>query len=80
MPAKYLLAVVMSLQGTASVAVAQDEYFVHHDTAARQLSKQLQANARDSSIRFDNGVDISRLPAWFVGSCPTAAGEFHLVA
>jgi hypothetical protein len=63
-----------------SVAFAQDEYFVDLSLEVRALSKELQANARVSEKRFDAGQDISRIPAWFVGTCRVGNDDYHMVA
>jgi hypothetical protein len=64
----------------ASAACAQGEYFVDLSLEAKALSKELQANARVSEKRFDAGQDISRIPAWFVGTCHVGSDEYHVVA
>lgn len=67
------------LIGLATAASAQGEYFVDLSDEARALSKELQANARVSEKRFDGDQDVSRIPAWFVGTCHTKSGDFHMV-
>jgi hypothetical protein len=64
----------------ASAAFAQDEYFVDLSLETRALSKELQGNARVSEKRFDAGQDISRIPAWFVGTCHVGSDDYHMVA
>jgi hypothetical protein len=64
----------------ASAAFAQDEYFVDLSLETRALSKELQGNARVSEKRFDAGQDISRIPAWFVGTCRVGSDDYHMVA
>jgi hypothetical protein len=76
---KYKLATLLLLC-IASAASGQGEYFVDLSLEARALSKELQGNARVSEKRFDAGQDISRIPAWFVGSCHVGSGDYHLVA
>jgi hypothetical protein len=68
------------LLSVSVIAFGQDEYFVHHGTEARALSKELQANAHVSPKRFDGTQDVSTLQAWLIGSCRTAADDFHLIA
>jgi hypothetical protein len=53
---------------------------VTHGPEARALSKELQANAQTSPKRFDAAQDVSKVKAWFIGSCHTTAEDFHLVA
>jgi hypothetical protein len=72
--------VVLVLLGLTNVAIGQDEYFVDLSPEARALSKELKANARLSENRFDADRDVSTIPSWFVGSCHTESGEYHLVA
>jgi hypothetical protein len=76
---KAILAAFLLLS-LASTAYSQDEYFVDLSLEARALSKELQANARVSEKRFDADQDISRMPAWFVGSCHIGSDDYHLVA
>ena len=64
----------------ASAAYGQDEYFVDLSLEARALSTELQGNARVSEKRFDAEQDVSRTPAWFVGSCHVGSNDYHLVA
>lgn len=64
----------------AAVAFAEGEYIVTHGPEARVLSKEIQANAHSSPIRFDGTQDVSKLQAWLIGSVPTAAEDFHLIA
>jgi len=71
---------VLMLLGFANALAGQGEYFVDLSPEARILSKELQANARLSDKRFDGDQDISRIPAWFVGSCHNKSGDYHLVA
>jgi hypothetical protein len=71
---------VLFLLGLTNAAVGQGEYFVDLSPEARALSKELQANARLSEKRFDSEQDVSRTPAWFVGSCHTESGDYHVVA
>ena len=71
---------VIFLLGLTLSANGQDEYFFDITPEARALSKELKANARLSEKRFDAGKDVSKLPAWFVGSCHTESRDYHLVA
>ncbi len=71
---------IVSLLCIAAAAFAQDEYHWNLGPEARALSKDLQAIARTSPKRFDAALDVSKFKAWFIGSCPTARGDVHLVA
>ena len=71
---------VLALLGLTNAAIGQDKFFVGLSPEARILSKELKANARLSDNRFDADRDVSTIPSWFVGSCLTEAGDYHLVA
>lgn len=63
----------------ASGVFGQGEFFDLSDEAMA-LSKELQANARVSEKRFDANQDVSKLPAWFVGSSHVGSDDYHMVA
>jgi len=71
------LLIAFVLATVATAAFAQGEYFVTLGPEARALSQRLQANAHSSPKRFDGSADVSKFPAWFLGSCN---GDYHLIA
>ncbi len=71
---------IVSLLCFAAAAFAQDEYNSTLGPEARALSKELQAIARTSPKRFDAAQDVSKLKAWFIGSCAAPGEDVHLVA
>ena len=71
---------IVSLLCIAAAAFAQDEYNPTLGPEARALSKELQAIARTSPKRFDAALDVSKLKAWFIGSCAAPGEDVHLVA
>ena len=71
---------IVGLLCFAAAAFAEDEYNSTLGPEARALSKELQANARTSPKRFDAAQDVSKLKAWFIGSCAAPGEDVHLVA